>query len=224
MIPSLDQIATGESEDQVEQCENVCKQPVTDYTALFSGSCLSGVWQPWTTVDTSPSICEFGVSGKEGKLNGQTETRHIVSWGLDTEFTCYNDDQVRGFSCDTLETRHCCTSPCETENGGCGQNCHWLPGEAEPSCSCNEGYELGSDKKYCASISDADNICPSSICWIFENDKCTLKESCQTYLSCSAEWMDFRFNYASLLGEGNNVDINNEIDCGLQDGYLNKSS
>ena len=82
MIPALGQIATGETQDQDEKCENVCKQPATDFTSLFSGSCLSGVWQPWSTVDTSPSICEFGVSGKEGKLLHTPKFYEIIKCGV----------------------------------------------------------------------------------------------------------------------------------------------
>lgn len=67
--------------------------------------------------DDSGSVCNHGVEGKRGKINGQRTTRHFITWGLDKEFTCKNEDQVRGFTCDDIAVAYCCAA--EPEQNEC---------------------------------------------------------------------------------------------------------
>lgn len=39
-------------------------------------------------------------------------------------------------------------NPCSLGDSGCDHICYTLP-DGSPACACNQGYELGGDKKSC---------------------------------------------------------------------------
>ena len=48
--------------------------------------------------------------------------------------------------------------------------------------------------------------CPTKKCWEIINNKCSLKASCNTLLTCTPDNVDFRYNHADLFGAENTYD------------------
>jgi len=57
-----------------------------------------------------------------------------------------------------------------------------------------------------ATVVHTQEDCPTTKCWEIVDNKCSLKTSCNTLLTCTPDNVDFRYNHADLFGAENTYD------------------